>query len=88
MDVSSVTPCPTSHTMSVTPVASLNTIQQPSLTNSIDVRGKLTIQDQDLTGSDVKELKMMLEFLRYVISADMRLSELWVAYKAKDKILR
>lgn len=86
MDVSSITPCPTSHPMSVG--QSTNTIQQPSLTNSIDVRGKLTIQDQDLTGSDVKELKMMLEFLRYVISADMRLSELWVAYKAKDKILR
>lgn len=62
--------------------------QQPNLNNSIDIKGKLTIQDQDLQGSDVKELKAMVGFLRHAIASDPRMHELWVAYQAREKILR
>lgn len=54
----------------------------------LDIQGILRIRDQELTGDDVKELKMMLNFFRYVIATDTHMSELWVAYKAKEKILR
>jgi hypothetical protein len=54
----------------------------------MDIQGVLKIQGHDITGSDVKELKMMLDFLRHVIATDTHMSELWVAYKAKEKILR
>lgn len=56
--------------------------------NHLEVRGVLKIKDQELKAEDIKELKMMLDFLRHVIATDKHMSELWVAYKAKEKILR
>lgn len=56
--------------------------------NHMDIQGILRIRDQELTGDDVKELKMMINFFRHVIATDTHMSELWVAYKAKERILR
>ena len=56
--------------------------------NHLEVRGSLKIKDQELRAGDIKELKMMLEFLRHAITADPKLRELWIAYQVKEKILR
>lgn len=56
--------------------------------NHLEVRGSLKIKDQELRAGDIKELKIMLEFLRHAIVADPKLNELWIAYQAKEKILR
>ncbi len=56
--------------------------------NHLEIRGSLKIKDQELRAGDIKELKMMLEFLRHAITVDPNLNELWIAYQAKEKILR
>ena len=65
-----------------------NTVTAAAPHSHLDIQGILRIRGQELTGDDVKELKMMLDFLRHVIATDTHMSELWVAYKAKEKILR
>ena len=83
MDVSSIY---TTGTVPPSMSGGMVSINAPS--NHMEVRGILKLQDQELSGSDVKELKMMVDFLRHVISTDTHMRELWVAYKAKEKILR
>jgi hypothetical protein len=83
MDVSSIYT-----TGTVPPSMSSGMVSTTAPSNHLEVRGSLKIKDQELRAGDIKELKMMLEFLRHAITADPKLRELWIAYQAKEKILR
>ena len=86
MDVSSIY---TTNTVGVVPPSmSGGMVSTNAPSNHLEVRGSLKIKDQELQAGDIKELKMMVDFLRHVISTDTHMRELWVAYKAKEKILR
>jgi hypothetical protein len=88
LDVSSLSRSVTTGAIASSPSWTTSTASSTAPHNHMDIQGTLKIQDQTITGSDVKELKMMLDFLRHVIATDTHMSELWVAYKAKEKILR
>jgi hypothetical protein len=83
MDVSSMYP-----TGAIPPSMSSGMISTTAPSNHLEVRGSLKIKDQELRAGDIKELKIMLEFLRHAIMTDPKLNELWIAYQAKEKILR
>ena len=86
MDVSSIY---TTNTVGVVPPSmSGGMVSTNAPSNHLEVRGSLKIEDQELQAGDIKELKMMVEFLRHAIVADPKLNELWIAYQAKEKILR
>jgi hypothetical protein len=91
MDVSSLSRSVTTGAISSSPSWTTATVSNTVASaphNHLDIQGTLKIRGQELTGDDVKELKMMLDFLRHVIATDTHMSELWVAYKANEKILR
>lgn len=83
MDVSSIYT-----TGTVPPSMTGGMVSTTAPSNHLEVRGILKIKDQELKAEDIKELKMMLEFLRHAIATDSRFKELWIAYQAKEKILR
>lgn len=83
MDVSSIYT-----TGTVPPSMSSGMVSTTAPSNHLEVRGSLKIKDQELRAVDIKELKMMVEFLRHAISVDPNLKELWISYQAKEKILR
>lgn len=88
LDVSSLSRSVTTGAIASSPSWTTSTTTAAAPHNHLDIQGTLKIRGQELTGDDVKELKMMLDFLRHVIATDTHMSELWVAYKAKEKILR
>lgn len=83
MDVSSIYT-----TGTVPPSMSGGMVSTTAPSNHLEVRGSLKIKDQELKAGDIKELKMMLEFLRHAIATDSDMHDLWIAYQAKEKILR
>lgn len=51
-------------------------------------RNFIEIGDSTLSESDVKELKALLEFVRFVIDADPRFREYWQTYRVINRMER